>query len=189
MRVLRQAVTEAWRRWWIAFGSALILALVAIVVIHGALNELLVFVVLLLLALLWFVLVIPARIESDFRVKEETLRLMARRQNVGNEIRNLMVKSRMRARQAREGIIESETTKIPVEPDPIHQEALIFARAAADQLERLSKETGQMPYESNIREIQGAVSSEPSETADDAIRQLEALAAVLERQLVGPDYR
>lgn len=187
-RVVKGAAQEATHHWLKSLGASAVVAVVAVGLGAGSLWGVAAFVLVWVSIVAWFIVAIPPRIEQDWQRKEETLRVLGQRRNIGNEIRNLLNASRMGARNAREKIIEGKTSGIPVEPDPLHQEALNFARAAQDRLAWLGSQAGQSPFDGQIREIQDAVSSEACANADEAIRQLEALADVFTRQLVSGIY-
>ena len=68
------------------------------------------------------------------------------------------------------------------------QEALDIAGQAVEVLQRNGNRTGHISYVDQIEEINGAVSARRCATADEAIEQLEALAAVFDRQILSNVY-
>lgn len=137
----------------------------------------------------WFFFTIPPRIESDLQRKEESLQLLSQRWNVANELRNNMNRCRGEARRAREAVIEASGQGHTVEPASYHQTALMTVKDAEERLGWLSQQTGQVPYDRYLADIIDAVSSEKCATVEDAIAQLEAVARVIERQLMEGIYQ
>lgn len=195
-RLLRDAVREATRLWIRLLSASFFVAVLTfcLLLIGGrsglgsAAWGLVAFGASWLLIVVWFVVTIPPHIERQMQLKEESLRVMSQRRNVANELRNHMTACRVAARKAREDEIDAEGRNARILPDEYHHQVLTAATDAAERLERLGTTTGHPSYQEQIEEINGAVKSQRCANADEAIEQLEALAAVLERQLASGTY-
>jgi len=195
-RVLTQAVGEATRPWATRLGTTAVIAALSFVAswsITGSGGLRLAFALagvvgFWLLVVAWYLLTIPPRIEATMQQKEEALRLMSERRGIATELRNLTAVARVEARKARDREIQAGSQGGRIVPDEFHQRALDIAGQAVEVLQRNGNRTGHISYVDQIEEINGAVSARRCATADEAIEQLEALAAVFDRQILSNVY-
>ena len=129
----------------------------------------------------------PPRIERDLRQRELELQVISQRRNIASELRTLAEAARTEAHRARKQEMD-EASRTGNAPEQIHRRATELAGLATEILEFNEQRTGHLPYRDQIAGIAATVSSQHVASSDEAISQLEAFAAELDRQILSGVY-